>query len=435
LEEGTPNMSFHVGQEIGQYRIVSILGAGSMGRVFQVEHLVTKRKEAAKVLHGDAVSDSQFLRFMREIEVQGRLDHPNIAKVHNALHFQSSLILVLELVEGQSLEKLLQKGKLPVRSAIDYICQTLAGLGYAHDRGVVHRDVNPANLIITPDGCVKLTDFGLAKSLGDYQLTSDGDIVGSLHYMPPEQVRRQTEPDPRSDVYSTGAVLYELLTGKKLFESSDRLSLMIAQVQKQPIAPIEIAPEIGPKLNEIVLRALEKDPNRRYQSAEEFRLALQHAVKSPAPSRGIALRFRLATLALAVCATAATGGFEKIPPPTPVAPVVQPATPPVESLEPAVVVPALPSQNKVIAHVAGSAVSAPIDQPRILVQPPVVEPPETAEQPDAVTETIAEPEQEQVEAPPAEVQQPQQQTPAAPHKKGFWSRLNPFKKRKSEQTH
>jgi serine/threonine-protein kinase len=428
-------MSFHVGQEIGQYRIVSILGAGSMGRVFQVEHQITKRKEAVKVLHADAVSDSQFLRFMREIEVQGRLDHPNIAKVRNALHFQSSLILVLELVEGQSLEKLLQKGKLPVRSAIDYICQTLAGLQYAHDRAVVHRDVNPANLIITPDGCVKLTDFGLAKSLGDYQLTSDGDIVGSLHYMPPEQVRRQTEPDPRSDVYSTGAVLYELLTGKKLFESSDRLSLMIAQVQKQPVPPIEIAPEIGPELNEIVLKALAKDPDQRHQSADDFRLALRLAMnKSSEFKPGIASKFRVATLALAVCATAATGGFERIPPRVPVPPVIQPATI-VQPLQPAEIVPVLQSRRKVAAHTADAAVTAPIDQPRILVQPPIVEPPETAEQPDTVTETIVEPEQEQVEAPPAEVQQPQQQPPAAPHKKGFWSKLNPFKKRKSEQTH
>jgi eukaryotic-like serine/threonine-protein kinase len=433
LEEGTPDMSFHVGQEIGQYRIVSILGAGSMGRVFQVEHQVTKRQEAVKVLHADAVTDSQFLRFMREIEVQSRLDHPNIAKVRNALHFQSSLILVLELVEGQSLEKLLHKGKLPVRSAIHYLCQTLAGLEYAHDAGVVHRDVNPANLIITPDGCVKLTDFGLAKSLGDHQLTNDGDIVGSLHYMPPEQVRRQTEPDPRSDIYSAGAVLYELLTGKKLFECRDRLSLMIAQVQKQPVPPIEIAPEIGPELNGIVLKALAKDPDQRFQSAEGFRLALQRAInRSSGFKPGIASKFRVATLALAVCATAATGGFERIPPQTPVPPTVQPATI-VQPIQPAVAVPMLRSRKKVTAHTARAAVTAPIEEPRILVQPPIVESPETVQQPETVTETIVEPEQEQIEPPPAEVQQ--QQQPSKPHKKGFWSRFNPFKKRKSEQTH
>lgn len=434
-------MGFHVGQEIGQYRIVSILGAGSMGRVFQVEHQVTKRKEAVKVLHADAVSDSQFLRFMREIEVQGRLDHPNIARVHNALHSQSSLILVLELVEGQSLEKLLQKGKLPIRSAIDYICQTLRGLEYAHNSGVVHRDVNPANLIVTSDGCVKLTDFGLAKSLGDYQLTNEGDIVGSLHYMPPEQVRRQTEPDPRSDIYSTGAVLYELLTGKKLFDFSDRLSLMVAQVQKQPVPPIDIAPEIGPELNEIVLRALAKDPDQRYQSAVDFRLALQRVGNTPSGFKpAIASRIRVVTLALAVCATAATGGFERIPPQTaipaavqpvspvvqpippvvqPVPPVIQPAPLVIQPVQPAPAVPVLHSQNKITAHTAET------ELPGILVQPPIVE------QPGTVSETILEPEQEQIETPPVQVQQEQ---PPAPHKKGFWSKLNPFKKRRSEQT-
>lgn len=420
-------MSFHVGQEIGPYRIVSILGAGSMGRVYQVEHQTTKRKEAAKVLHADAVSDSQFLRFMREIEVQGRLDHPNIARVHNALHFQSSLILVLELVDGQSLEKLFQKGELSIRTAIDYVCQTLAGLQYAHDRGVVHRDVNPANLIVTPEGCVKLTDFGLAKSLGDYQLTNDGDIVGSLHYMPPEQVRRQTEPDPRSDIYSTGAVLYELLTGRKLFESSDRLSLMVAQVQKQPVPPIEIAPEIGPELNAIVLRALAKDPDERYQSAEDFRLALQRAANKRSGFKpGLASKFRVATLALAVCATAAMGGFERIPPHMPIPPVVQ-APPAVQVAEPAAAVPVLHPRNKVTARnetAVGNEVTTHVEPPRILVPPPIVEQQET------VNETILESEQEQLAPPPAEVQQQQQ---SGPHKKGFWSKLNPFKKKKSEQ--
>jgi len=389
-------MSFHVGQEIGHYRIVSILGAGSLGRVFQVEHQVTKRQEAVKVLHADVVSDSQFLRFMREIEVHGRLDHPNIARVHNALHFKKSLILVLELVEGQSLEKLLQKGKLPIRSAIHYIGQTLSGLQYAHDRGVVHRDVNPANLIITPDGSVKLTDFGLAKSLGDYQLTNDGDIVGSLYYMPPEQVRRQTEPDPRSDVYSTAAVLYEILTGKKLFEFSDRLSLMVAQVQKQPVPPIDIAPEIGPELNGIVLKALAKDPDQRYQSADDFRLALQRAVKSSGSTTGIALKLRVVTLALAVFAMAETAGVERIPPQTAVQPSVQPAQPTADAVR-------LPA----------------------LVRPPIEQPPET------VSETFVEPAQNPIEAPAPEVHKP----PSVPHKKWFWSKLNPFKNRKSEQTH
>jgi len=372
-------MSWHVGEDIGPYRIVSILGAGSMGQVFQVEHQVTKCKEAVKVLLADLASDSQFLRFMREIEVQGRLNHPNIARVHDVLHFRDSLILVMEFVEGHSLEKLLQKGRLPMRAGIDYICQTLSGLEYAHARGVVHRDVTPGNLMITPDGIAKLTDFGLAKSLGDYQLTNDGDIVGSLYYMPPEQVRHNSDPDPRSDVYSVGAVLYEILTGKKLFEYTDRLSLMVAQVQRQPIPPIDINPEIGPKLNGIVLKALSKDPGQRYQSAEEFRVALERFGKSSGFAPGFASWVRVAMLALAVCAIAETFGLEKMPLQKPVAPAVE--APPVPRI-------------KVATEKPPSRTAAHYSEPSVEPEP----------------------------------------QPAVPHKSGFWSRLNPFKRKKSDRS-
>ncbi len=370
-------MNFHVGEDVGEYRIVSILGAGSMGHVFQVEHRVSHSKQAMKVLMADAVTDSQFLRFMREIEIQGRLSHPNIARVHNAMHCKDSLILLMEAVEGRSLEKLLQAGRVPIRSSIDYIRQTLSGLQYAHARGVVHRDVTPGNLIVTADGCVKLTDFGLAKSVGDHQLTNDGDIVGSLYYMPPEQVRHQTDPDPRSDIYSTGAVLYELLTGKKLFDFKDRLSLMVAQVQKQPVPPIEIAPDIGPELNAIVLKALAKDPEQRFQSAEEFRLALQRIGNASRFKPPFAAGVRTGTLMLAACAMAGTGGLEKVPPPAPIRAEVQ------------------------------SVYSAPVE----------FRTPTPSRRPaPAVSETTAEP-------------QPQ---PSMEKKKRFWSMLNPFKKHKPE---
>jgi eukaryotic-like serine/threonine-protein kinase len=375
-------MSWHVGEDIGPYRIVSILGAGSMGQVFQVEHQITKRKEAIKVLLADLASDRQFLRFLREIEVQGRLNHPNIARVHNALHFKDSLILTMEFVEGHTLEKLLRKGRIPMSAGINYICQTLSGLQYAHERGVVHRDVTPGNLIITPDGIAKLTDFGLAKSLGDYQLTNDGDIVGSLHYMPPEQVRHNSDPDPRSDIYAVGAVLYEILTGKKLFECRDRLSLMVAQVQRQPVPPIEIEPAIGPELNAIVLKALSKDPGQRYQSAEEFRFALQRAGKSPGLTPDFVSWVRVATLALAVCAIAETFGLEKMPLQKPVAPAVEETR--ASQIEPAT---AKPPRKTATSY----------SQPSVEPQP-----------------------------------QPEPQ-PSVPHKSGFWSRINPFKRKKADR--
>ncbi len=417
-------MSFHVGEEIGDYRIVSMLGAGSMGQVFQVEHRITRRKGAAKVLLADVSSDTQFLRFMREIEVQGRLNHPNIAKVHNALHFKNSLILAMEFVEGRSLEKLLLAGGLPMRAGIDYIRQTLSALAYAHARGVVHRDVTPGNLIVSPDGRVKLTDFGLAKSLGDHQLTNDGDIVGSLYYMPPEQVRRHSEPDPRSDIYSAGAVLYEIITGRKLFEYTDRLSLMVAQVQKQPIQPIDIEPGISPELNAIVLKALAKEPDRRYQSAEEFLAALESAGKSPgfAPSIFFS-RMRVVTLVVAACAMAETGGVDRMPLQTSVPPAVQPVAAPVVA---PVVAPAVPPFNAQSHHTGHAR------RTRALVRPPI------EAQTEPVNETIVELAQEPIPISSADVSKPSAeptQQAAAPTKKRFWSKLNPFKRKKSDQPH
>ena len=296
------DMSLHIGEDIGDYRVVSIIGAGSIGQVFQVEHRITKRKEAFKVLAGDFSTESQVRRFEREIETQARLDHPHIARVHNALHSTGSLMLVMELVAGESLEKKLRNGPVSRSAGIEYIRQTLSALEYAHQQGVVHRDVTPANLIIDHNGNVKLTDFGVAKSLGDYQLTNAGEIIGSLHYMPPEQIRRHTDPDPRSDIYSAGAVLYEILTGRKIYDCPDRLSLMVAQVQQQPRPPLEIDPTIGPELNAVVLKALAKDPAQRYQSAEEFLGALRTVAGAPAVRRKFFSRIPFGALALTALA-------------------------------------------------------------------------------------------------------------------------------------
>jgi serine/threonine protein kinase len=408
-------VSFHVGEDVGEYRIVSLLGAGTMGHVFQAEHRITHNKQAMKVLMADAVTDSQFLRFMREIEIQGRLSHPNIARVHHALHFRDSLILVMESVAGHSLEKLLKASRVPIGCGIDYICQTLAGLQYAHTQGVVHRDVTPGNLIITPEGCVKLTDFGLAKSVGDHQLTNDGDIVGSLYYMPPEQVRHQMEPDLRSDIYSTGAVLYELLTGQKVFNFSDRLSLMLAQVQKQPVAPIDLAPEIGSRLNAIVLKALAKDPNQRFQSADEFRIALQSIGNPSRFNPAIAAGMRIGTVVLAACAMVETGSLEKVPPPAPArAEVRTVVSKPMET--PA---PTAPVERRVIAQ-----------QQRAIVQAPL------ADQAETPSETFVEPDPAPVVQPAQEVSEPiaeeQPSQPSVEKKKHFWNKLNPFRRHKAE---
>jgi serine/threonine protein kinase len=210
-------MSFHVGETFGDYSITALLGAGGMGRVFRVEHSLTKRIEAMKVLSAELASEIQIKRFEREMRSLAKLSHPNIAALHNAVHSDNQLILFLEFIEGRTLESILATGRLEVETGVGYIKQVLLALGYAHKQGVVHRDVTPANVIIVADGQVKLSDFGLSKSFGDSLLTNCGEILGSLPYLAPEQLKGATQPDRRSDLYSVGAILYEHLTGRKPF--------------------------------------------------------------------------------------------------------------------------------------------------------------------------------------------------------------------------
>ena len=143
-----------------------------------------------------------------------RLSHPNIAALHNAIHSENQLILLMEYVEGQTLESMFRAGRLPLDTGIGYIKQMLSALGFAHQQGVVHRNITPANVLVTASGQVKLTDFGLSKSYGDALLTNCGEVLGSLPYLAPEQLKGTTQPDRRSDLYSVGAVLYEHLTGQ-----------------------------------------------------------------------------------------------------------------------------------------------------------------------------------------------------------------------------
>ncbi len=323
-------MSFHVGETFGEYEIKAIVGAGSMGQVYQAEHRLTKRKEAVKVLSAEFADQKQIQRFQREIALQAALNHPNIAAVHNAIEFDGRIVLVMEFIEGRTLENLVQTGALPLDAGLDYIRQTLSALSYAHSQGVIHRDVTPANLIITPEGIVKLTDFGVAKSVADLELTRCGEVVGSLHYMAPEQIQGGSNPDPRSDVYSVGAILYELVTRRKLFESENVLALMQAQVELQPKRPSEVDPNLSPEWDTLILKALAKDPAGRYASADEFQEGLHGFLAEPAPhaehsvpQRNLFWKPTLLAAGAVACALLAIAGlgmsrFRNPPPPPPV---------------------------------------------------------------------------------------------------------------------
>jgi len=268
-------MSFNVGDTVGDYQIIGILGAGGMGKVYKVRNLISDRVEAMKVLLPDLAGESELAdRFIREIKLLASLDHPNIAALHTALRLNNQLLMVMEFVEGVTLDSRLQQGPLPVPEAVRSVSQVLSALSYAHQRGVIHRDLKPANMMLTPDGTVKLMDFGIAKAAADRRLTMTGTTLGSLYYMSPEQVKGSANLDARADLYSVGVSLYELVTGTRPFKGDSDYSIMVAHLEQEPLPPIQVTPSLPPALNEIILTAIQKDPAQRFQTAQAFRTAL-----------------------------------------------------------------------------------------------------------------------------------------------------------------
>ncbi len=267
-------MNSNIGDRIGDYEIVGVLGAGGMGKVYKVRNVISDRVEAMKVLLPDLASVPELAdRFMREIKVLAGLEHPNIAALRTAQRVDNQLIMVMELVEGVTLQDRLEQGRLPVPEALEYSAQVLSALSYAHARGVIHRDIKPANMMVTAGGTVKLMDFGIAKAAGDRKLTMTGTTLGSLYYMSPEQIRGG-ELDARSDLYSFGMSLYEIVTGARPFHGDSDFSLMSAHLQAEPVPPIDVDPQLPAALNEIILLSIAKDPAKRFQSADAFRSAL-----------------------------------------------------------------------------------------------------------------------------------------------------------------
>ena len=263
------------GQRVGDYEVITQLGAGGMGRVYKVRNVISNREEAMKILLPDFAADPDLAaRFMAEIRTLAGLEHPGIAQLRTAFQHNNQFVMVMEFVEGTTLERLASQVRIPLHHVLDYSMQVLAALSYAHGRGVTHRDIKPANIMITTHGVVKLMDFGIAKSSGEMQLTRPGSTMGSVYYMSPEQVQGGTV-DGRSDLYSFGVTLYELLTGRKPFQADTTYSVLNQQLTQPPTPPIEVNPAISAELNAIVLRAMAKKPEDRFQTAEEFRSALR----------------------------------------------------------------------------------------------------------------------------------------------------------------
>ncbi len=274
-------MGIQIGDILGDYQVTGVLGRGGMAKVFRVRSLLTDREEAMKVVLPEIDENSAFAdRFLREIKVHASLQHPNIASLHTALRIEDRLVMILELVEGVSLEEALLRGPVEVPVAVHYMTQLLAALAFAHERSVIHRDIKPANILIAAGGVVKLTDFGIARSTGGPRLTGAGLAVGTLAYMSPEQIR-SGQVDARSDIYSLGLTCYEMLTGRRPVEGDTEHDLMVAQLSVVPPDPAAVNPLVPPAISAVVMRAIAKEADLRFQSASEFQAALPTSGQAP----------------------------------------------------------------------------------------------------------------------------------------------------------
>src|SRR5579862_7878106 len=278
-------MSLAPGTRVGPYQVVAAAGAGGMGEVYRARDPRLNRDVAIKVLPAAFSRDSERLRrFQQEAQAVAALNHPNILAIHDFGEHDGAPYLVMEFLEGETLRQRLNSGPLPSRRATEYAEQTARGLAAAHDKGIVHRDLKPENIFITRDGRIKILDFGLAKlTLPQATLSSDaatmasqtetGVVMGTVGYMSPEQVKGQIA-DHRSDLFNFGAILYEMLSGKRAFHKPTSAETATAILNEDPAALPQVAPTVSPGLQRIAQRCLGKNPEQRFQSASDLAFAL-----------------------------------------------------------------------------------------------------------------------------------------------------------------
>lgn len=268
-------MGFELGTTIGDYQFIDVLESSREETTYKVRNLPAQRFELLRVL-GETVQTDPLRseRFQREAKILSRLKHPHIVSYRSSANLNGRFVLATELVEGTNLAERLEIGRPSLPDAVRIIWQTLEALECAHSEGVVHRDISPQRIFLTPEGEVKLGGFFLARSTADPKLTQAGATVGTAHYMSPEQVQATQDLDPRSDLYSLGVVFYELVTGRKPFTGASQFDVMLAQVETMPSPPSSVDRSIGDELDPVILKALEKKPEARFQTAAEFREAL-----------------------------------------------------------------------------------------------------------------------------------------------------------------
>jgi serine/threonine protein kinase/Tol biopolymer transport system component len=283
LQSSALRVTITPGTKLGEYEVKSLLGSGGMGEVYRARDSRLGRDVAIKVLPSFLSADSERLRrFEQEARAAAALNHPNILAVHQMGTYQGAPYLVSELLEGETLREQIKRGRLPIRKAIDYGVQIARGLAAAHEKGIVHRDLKPENLFVTKDGRVKILDFGLAKltQAGSENSadtltkgTEAGMVMGTVGYMAPEQVRGQTA-DHRADIFAFGAILYEMLAGKRAFQKPTSAETMTAILNEDPPGISQVTTNLPPALQRVVHRCLEKNPEQRFQSASDLAFAL-----------------------------------------------------------------------------------------------------------------------------------------------------------------
>jgi eukaryotic-like serine/threonine-protein kinase len=294
-------MRLAAGTKLNDYEILSLLGTGGMGEVYRARDSQLKREVAIKVLpHFVALDPNRLWRFEQEAQAAAALNHPNILAVYQFGNFEGAPYLVSELLEGDTLRQQLEHGPMPIRKTIDYGAQIAEGLAAAHDKGIVHRDLKPENLFVTKDGRVKILDFRLAKLTKDRSASDDqgtainlgtepGIVMGTAGYMSPEQVRGKAA-DHRADIFALGAILYEMLSGKRAFARPTSTETMTAILNEDPQAISQAAPSAPPGLQRVVQRCLEKNPEQRFQSASDLAFALEALSESGASATHVADR-------------------------------------------------------------------------------------------------------------------------------------------------
>lgn len=271
------------GKIIGnRYEIIEKIGNGGMATVYKARCTILNRYVAVKVLREEFTTDEEFIkRFNTEAQAAASLTHPNIVSVFDVGQEYNIYYIVMELIQGKTLKQIIaEEGALPWKWSVNIAIQICSALEVAHKNGIVHRDIKPHNIIITEDGIAKVTDFGIAKAVSNSTITAFGTTIGSVHYFSPEHARGGYT-DAKSDLYSLGVVMYEMVTGKVPFDADTPVSVALKHMQEEPVEPIKLNSRIPVAVNQIILKAMKKDASLRYASATEMIKDLSLALKNP----------------------------------------------------------------------------------------------------------------------------------------------------------